>query len=173
MVTYIPAGQTLTAGTLNASFQVGQLVFRATRDTAQSIATSTVATTANALSWETINYDDLTGWSSGDPTRYTPPVAGWYMCTGAGSFASSTAGVVRGVGWLTNGSLPDASGARPHATTAFASAALTAEARSVPFEFNGTTDYVELAPFQDTGGALNTATGSVRPYIAVYYVAPS
>ncbi|MGA5669022.1 hypothetical protein ACPCTG_26505 [Streptomyces pseudogriseolus] len=152
---------------------IGRLVFAATRDTAQSISSGLVPDTANALRWETITLDLLGGWAAGTPNRYRPTIPGWYRCEGAASLAANTTGGIRGIGWMLNGSLPAASGARPQVASAYSSATVTMSARGLPLLFNGSTDYLELAPFQNTGAALDTATGSIRPYIAVYYVGPA
>lgn len=166
-------GQRLTANRANSGFLIGRLVFFASRDVAQSITDGgTTGDPANALSWDNIILDNLGGWSSGQPTRYTPTIAGWYQLTGSVGFAASASGTRRGASWLVNGSLPVAGTATPHANTP-ASIQLTAEARTLPVQLNGSTDYVQLAPFQNTGAALNTDTGSRRPYIAIYYAGPS
>jgi hypothetical protein len=165
-------GQRATGDRMNDSMAIGRLLFFAARDTTQSIADSTVGTTANALSWDNVLLDSLTGWSAGTPTRYTPPEAGWYLLTGEGGFAASAAGARRGISWLVNGALPVAGTSVAHANTP-TSQTLTVPARTLPVQFNGTTDYVELAPFQNSGGALNTGTGSLRCHIAIYYAAPS
>ncbi|MEU3161962.1 hypothetical protein ACPCAJ_20995 [Streptomyces griseoincarnatus] len=149
------------------------MVFAATRDATQSISSSLVPETGNAMRWETVTLDLLGGWDAGTPNRYQPTIPGWYRCEGAASLAPNTTGGIRGVGWLQNGSLPAASGARPHVASAYSNATVTMSARSLPLLFNGSTDYLELAPFQNTGAALDTATGSIRPYIAIYYAGPA
>ncbi|RKN61855.1 hypothetical protein D7231_31780 [Streptomyces klenkii] len=148
-------------------------MFFAARDAAQSMTSSSVGASSNALSWDNVSVDVLGGWAIGNPTRFTPTIAGWYQLAGAASFNASTGGTVRGVSWLVNGSLPVAATARDHATTAIANTSLTAMARTLPVQLNGSTDYVELAPFQDSGSALDTATGSTRPYVAVFFAGPA
>jgi hypothetical protein len=166
-------GQRLTADRLNAGFAIGRLVFKAYRDTAQSISNSTVGTTANALSWDSVELNTLGGWSASLPTRFTPPIAGWYALTGEAAFAGDSApGSRRGATWLVNGAVAAAGTSVGFEGTITADESMTSGARALPVELDGT-EYVELAPFQDSGAALNTATGSLRPHIAVYYVGPS
>lgn len=163
----------VTADEYNAGFLIGRLVFFASRDTAQGISSGgTSGSAADALSWDNVIIDELDGYDSGSPTRYTPPIAGWYSLTGGAGFAASTGGTYRGVSWLVNGSLPVAGTNKPVAA-ATASTTVTVTARDLPVELNGSTDYVQLAPFHNSGSSLNTTTGSVRPYIAIYYAAPA
>lgn len=166
-------GQTGTDAVFNGGFMIGRLVFFATRDTTQSISSGLVPDTANALRWETVSLDLLDGWDAGTPNRYRPTIPGWYRCEGAAGLAANTTGGIRGIGWLRNGSLPAASGARPQVASGYSNATVTVDARALPLLFNGSTDYLELAPFQNSGAALDTATGSIRPYVAVYYAGPA
>jgi hypothetical protein len=164
-------GQRLTGDRFNAAAAIGRLVFFAARDAAQSIADSTVGTTANALSWDNVILDLLGGWSAGSPTRYTPTEAGWYQLTGEAGFAGSASGARRGSSWLVNGALPVAATSVTHANTP-TNQTLSVPARNLPTDLDGSSDYVELSPFQNTGGALNTGTGSLRCHIAIYYAGP-
>jgi hypothetical protein len=51
------------------------------------------------------------------------------------------------------------------------SGALTVDARSIP-RLMAVGDYVELIAGQNSGQALDTATGSYRPYISITYSGP-
>lgn len=167
------AGQRAHVDEQNAAALIGRLVFVAYRTTAQAIATSTVGTAANALSWDLVDMDLLGGWSAGLPTRFTPPIAGWYFMDGGASFAGSAGGTMRGSSWLKNGAVTVGATNRTQ-TGAFGAGNITgADARQYASEFNGTTDYVELAPFQDSGGNLNTSTGSLSPSAIITYGGPS
>lgn len=170
MVSIVQPGQTLTADRLNSGFLVGMLIFRATRDTAQSISTNTNPVTSNALSWETIELDDLAGWSASNPTRYTCKRAGWYELGGDISVEGSTGGTVRGAAWLINGTLAQAGhGTRVTATPTNVVTVLAARALCVPLAVG---DYVELVPVQNSGTALNTGTGGGRPSMNATYKRP-
>ncbi|MHA4819322.1 hypothetical protein ACXZ65_33790 [Streptomyces aculeolatus] len=170
MVNIVQPGQQLTAARLNAGFMVGMLLFRATRDTAQNITSGNNPLGANALAWETIEVDDLGGWASATPTRYTCRLAGWYELSGDVGFESRTAGTVRGVGWFLNGSLMQAGhGTRVTATPTAIATVVAARTVNLPLNPG---DYVELIPVQNAGAALATTTGGGRPSMNVTYKRP-
>jgi hypothetical protein len=170
-------GQRLTANRLNSALLIGRLVFSAYRDVGQSISNTTVGETVNALSWDNVAYDVLGGWSAATPTRYRPPIAGWYRVTGTASLQGATGGnpVLRGASWRLNGGLPPAATTRPWISTVgtIPDTYLAFAAPDLPLQCNGSTDYIELCPFQNSGGAVSTATGSTRPSISIYYAAPA
>lgn len=172
MTTFQPlaAGQRLTAEELNLNLMIGCTVFRAYRTTAQSI-TSGAETAANALSWNQIDLDRLSAGAL-NTTRWTCPTAGWWTVSGSISFNGSTAGSQRDAAWFVNGSLITAGRSRTFAETSIANTPLTVEARSLPVQL-AVGDYVELIPVQNTGGAIDTATGSNTPYMAVTYSGPN
>jgi hypothetical protein len=176
-VTFPPVvlpGQRLTADRVNAGFAIGLTVFVAYRDAAQSLsAGQTIGVAADALQWDNVELNLIGGWSASLPKRFTPPIAGWYRLEGGCGFVASGAGNVRGTSWRQNGDLPEAATSRSIYNTIPASPTPVINATSIPLEFNGSTDYIELCPFQDGGGALNTATGSNRPYINITYCGPS
>lgn len=164
-------GMIMTDDRLDSAALSGRLVFRATRDTSQSISNSSAGNpdAANALAWETVDVDDLGGWSSGSATRYTCQLAGWYRVDAKASFNASTASVARTLGIYLNGTLVPAGHFRnaivpsntSHSLTGFITLPLVAG------------DYVQMAPGQDSGGALNTATGGVRPLIEITFARPA
>lgn len=167
---YFRSGQIVTSGTLNAMGRVGQVVFSATRDTAQSIADTAAgnAAAAGALSWETIEQDDLGGWASGSPTRYTVQTAGWYELSGGIGFASNATGS-RTCAWAVNGTIVDGC----HAQRLSANAATTHHQNAVTRTVDlAVGDYVELWAGQSSGAALNTTTGGPRPSVCIKYVRP-
>jgi hypothetical protein len=168
--TEVYPGKRATADLINAIAAIGRTMFVAFRDASQSISDGTNPDAANAISWDNIESDLLGGWSASQPTRWTPPIAGRYMLTGGVAFMASTAGTTRGASWLVNGSVVAGSTARP--VISVSNEVCTAEARSLPVELDGD-DYVQLVAIQETGGALNTATASNRPFISVTYVGPS
>jgi hypothetical protein len=168
------AGQRAHVDEQNAAALIGRLVFVAYRTVAQAIASGTVGDAANALSWDLVDLDILGGWSASNPTRFTPPIAGWYQMDGAGSFAATaTASQIRGASWLINGSVVVGATNRSQVDNPIANQISSVDARQFAHEFNGTTDYVELAPFQNTGANLNTSTGSLSPSIVLTYGGPS
>ncbi|MFD8075799.1 hypothetical protein ACFV3E_24480 [Streptomyces sp. NPDC059718] len=161
------AGQTITAGGLNLSDLIGRDVFKATRDTNQSISSNATPQAANVLSWETVELDLLAGWSASSPTRWTCPIAGWWKLAGAVAFnGTATTGNVRGCGWFVNGAMPNGGQARLAASPPNVVSSANARTLSLALAVG---DYIELAPSQDTGSALLTATGSPRPYISISF----
>jgi hypothetical protein len=173
-------GNDVTGNRINSALLIGRAVFVAFRDNAQSISHTTVGETVNALSWDNVALDLLGGWSAANPSRYAPPIPGWYRCVGSGSIDQWTGQAaapnnvpLRGVSWRQNGGLPPAATHRAQVTTALGQVYLTAMAPDLTLLFNGTTDYLQLCPFQNSGQAINTATGSVRPSIAIHYAGPA
>lgn len=167
-------GQRLTATVLNSGLLIGRLVFAAYRDAEQQISSATVGQAADALAWDNVAVDALGGWSAAQPTRYQPPIAGWYKVTGTVSLQSATGGnpVLRGASWRLNGSLPPAATTRPWVGGG-GTTYLSFAAPDLPLQCNGTSDYLELCPFQNSGAPVPTATGSTRPSIAIYYAGPA
>lgn len=165
-------GNRATAGLLNSGFLIGRAVFVAFRDAAQSITSTTVGETSNALAWDNVELNVLGGWAPGTPSRYTPPIAGRYGITGSASFVANGTGNVRGCSWRQNGSLPAGATFRNVYNTVPGSPVPTFDAIPLNLEFDGSSDYIELCPFQDGSGALNTATGSNRPSIRITYEGP-
>ncbi|MFC9847799.1 hypothetical protein ACFWFF_01615 [Streptomyces sp. NPDC060223] len=161
-------GMVMTADRLNSAALVGRVVFLATRDTAQSVPNSTDGNPvlSNAMIWESITLDDLGGWAAGSPTRYTCQLAGWYHLNGGISYAFNATGL-RAACWFESGALvPGGHGARSQATSGAGVAAVNA--RSIPVLL-GVGDYIELAPGQNSGAALNTSTASARPHMSITF----
>ncbi|MFJ5259083.1 hypothetical protein ACIQAC_01230 [Streptomyces sp. NPDC088387] len=164
-------GMIVTEARANSAALVGRTVFRATRDANQSISTSASANPdiANALSWETIGVDDLGGWSSGSATRYTCQLAGWYKIQAKAGFNASVSGTARTLGIFITGGL--APGGHFRTATTFTNTTHTRDGFLTALL--GVGDYVQIAPGQDTGGALNTATGGIRPTLEIEFARPA
>lgn len=166
------AGQRVTAGALDFALMAGVTVFRAYRAAAQSIS-SGAESVANALVWDAIGLDLLSGWSAGTPTRWTCPVAGWWTLSGSISINGNSGGSNRDAVWFVNGSIITAGRARTFAETSIsATLAITVEARTLPVQL-AVGDYVQLIPAHNIGAAEVTATGSAAPYMAVTYSGPA
>lgn len=157
------AGEKITAARLNLIADPPLLV-------AQQIVVQTLANitwAAITMTGETI--DSLNGHStSTNPSRYTPSTAGYYEVEGQVAFAASTAGD-RGAQIRKNGATID--GAHYGAQRAMAgvgSFSGIARCGAVVF-LNGTTDYIELYGYQDSGGNLNTyyTAGFTASYMKV------
>lgn len=163
------AGMRLTATRMNDASMIGAQVFLADRATAQSIPTGGDAA-ANACNWDDIQFDLLGGWVSGSPTRWTAPRSGRWTLAGGIGFDASTGGTTRECVWYVNGSAIGMGRARSFGNT-MASVPVTVEARTLPVQL-AMGDYVELVPAQNSGAALNLATGSYRSYMSVTYSGP-
>ena len=164
-------GQLGTADAFNRGFLIGRVVFYATRAAAQSITTG-APDPANALAWDTVDLNLLTGWDAGAATRWTCPLAGWWTLAGGVSFNASTSGTIRESAWYRNGSLVTGGRSRPVVSSAITGASLTVAVRTIPILL-AVGDYIQLVPGQDTGGALNTATGSAVPFMSATYSGPA
>lgn len=115
----------------------------------QSVANNSVAT---PLTWDT-EVVDTHGWhsTSSNTSRITPNVAGWIELTAIIHFAGNSTGRRAAVVKL-NGGTANYGEIKAAGSASGVSAFVTRE-----IEVNGSTDYVEAFPFQDSGGALNTA----------------
>lgn len=160
-----------TAEQFNAGFLIGRLIFFAKRAAAQSISTGgTAGSSSSALSWDSVEVDVLTGWSSSSATRYTAQITGWYTCTGMTSFASSATGSYRGNSWLLNGAAQTGGTSKPVVSTVTGTA-VAVTAVTLPIQLDAG-EYVQLAPFHNSGSNLDTDTGVRASSIGIYYVAP-
>ena len=164
------AGMKLTGTRLNDAAMIGATVFLANRSTAQSIPNGGDAA-ANACIWDDVNLDLLGGWVSGSPTRWSVPRTGWWQLAGAVAFDASAGGTTRECVWYVNGGAIGMGRARTFGNT-MSAVPVTVEARTLP-QLLTAGQYVELVPAQNSGGALNLATGSYRSYIAITYAGPA
>jgi len=122
--------------------------FSANTVTAQSFPNSTYTKVQiNVETFDTnSNYDPTTNY------RFTPTVAGYYQINGNVSFVGAAAGYARvaiyknGGDWIQGSGIPNNTQIGGQATV------------SSVISFNGTTDYVELYAWQNSGGALTLQT---------------
>lgn len=164
-------GMAMTADRLNDNNRIGAVVFVANRNSNQSISSGS-DTVANAISWNEIELDVDGGWDAGDPTRWTAQEAGWYMAQGATGFNAATGGSFREAVWYVNGALASRSRSGLYfATGSVPNTAMAIPGRDFP-RLMEAGDYIELIAAQNSGSALNSATGSVRPHISITYVGP-
>lgn len=127
----------------------------------QSVANNSVAT---ALTWDT-EVEDTHGWHSttSNTSRITPTVAGWIEVIAFIHFAGNTTGRRAAVLKLNAGS-PNYGEIKAATSASGVSSSVTRQ-----YEVNGTTDYVEVFGFQDSGGALNTAD-TTNTYVAARWL---
>jgi hypothetical protein len=145
---------------------VGGAPFAMMRQTSAQSLTNGAGTN---ITFDTADFDNYDGHSTSlNTSRYTAQVAGIYQLGGGVCFAANTAG--RRGGWfLKNGSIIAGSEA---ITTTTASATCDVPMR-VTFVSLAVTDFVELAAFQDSGGALNTSVASAQqhPTMTIRWIA--
>lgn len=104
-------------------------------------------------------------WSAGSPSRVTAPWTGWYDCKGAAEFAANASGR-RVLGLRVNGVDPPVRVASQTSGSGTNPIHLQAAATL----YLGAGDYVELAAFQNSGGALNVTASSFSPCLEVVYL---
>jgi hypothetical protein len=141
---------------------LGGYIVRCYRSTAQSINNGAWT----AISFDTEQFDPYNLHdNSVNPTRITLPTVAKYLCVGQANFVSSVAGAVRGVSVRRNG----VSYLGAYYVAPIGGGNETAMPTSVIIETTAANDYIELCVYQDSGGALNTATfGSQNPALAIY-----
>jgi hypothetical protein len=92
-------------------------------------------------------------------SRFTPTVAGYYQITGQVAFTGSSTGY-SGSAIYKNGSAVAYGSVCPNNTSLGGQTTVT----SIIY-FNGSTDYVELYGWQNSGGSLNTQATSGQNYL--------
>lgn len=124
------------------------------RAAAHPVPNNTIAT----IPMDTQDFGSGGGWAvSPNPTRYTPTVAGIYLVLGGIGYAANTTGI-RTAQFGKNGtSIPGTQGKIMPVTGGIATGVA---ARATLVSMNGTTDYLELIGFQNSGADLNTSTES-------------
>ncbi len=133
------SGQVLTAAELNAFTNITaleQTQYSVPNTTVTVIDFGTGTTMVDPSNW----HDEGT-----NPSRVTPTVAGLYRCFAKWEFQTSIADVVT-ASFLVNGSEPEGCEFSLAGTNVRGSMS-----NEFFFELNGSTDYVELEFYQDTG----------------------
>jgi hypothetical protein len=124
------------------------------------------AVTFNFVEVETVNM-----WDAAAPTRIKPTVAGWYVGTYGGSFQSNTTGV-RQIDILKNG-ITTTTTMRVKFDGYSSGPSVD---RGITFieQFNGTTDYIEVFIFQNSGIALSIDVTAIeqQPDVVLRFLAP-
>ncbi|MFI1021257.1 hypothetical protein [Streptomyces olivaceus] len=164
------AGMRTTADRLYDTDLIGRLAFLGYRNTNQAIATGESA--ANAMQWDNVPLDVLSGWDPARPSRWTCPRAGWWTLQGAVAFNASSSGTVRECCWYVNGGLVVMGRSRPINSSSIVASYLTVDARSLP-RLLAVGDYVELVPAHNASGSIDTATNSPAPYMTITYSGPA
>lgn len=140
-------------------FLVNPPMIRLRKTTTQSIANNTFV----AVSWDFVEIENTNMWDAAQPTRLKPSVPGWYVGSCGFSFNGNVTGHREMNVWK--------NGATDHSNDfnmirvggeGYANASWTTVSRGNIFiePFNGTTDYVEMYVYQNSGGSLGIQFGS-------------
>lgn len=124
---------------------------------------SVASVSSLAVQWTSTSWDTKALFSSGSNTRLTARSSGKWLAWGYVEFANNTTAGLRRVTIRANGGTTLAGQDGPPSvgtTTTFLNV-------TAPFSTNGG-DYVELIPFQDSGGAINLNNAS----FAIFRVSP-
>lgn len=151
----VPTASNMNAGIESAlAFLLSPPRCKVYNSAAQSIGSGAFA----ALTWDTEEIDsDAMHSTSSNTSRLVCQTAGTYLLSGSISWASSSAGVRRGARWLKNGASSNTQVMIVPPGTGTAGVP-TVHAPTVMMPL-AVSDYVELAGYQDTGGALSTVAG--------------
>lgn len=137
---------------------------RVYRNSAQSIATSTIT----SISFNTEVDDPWNMWASGTPTVITAPLDGVYVCNATAIFAASNLGTYREANIEIDGTVR----ARQRPTVTYSNSQSTwLNVSMIATLVKGGT--IGLSVAHDTGSALNAATVTQFPYLAVTYLGPA
>jgi hypothetical protein len=154
------AGETVTAALLNTELRDALLwlltppYLHVYQTAVQIIATSTVT----ALTFPGELVDTISGHSTSvNTSRYTPNVAGKYLCLGHAAYDASTG--ERYAQFRKNGTAVTGSGYAGY--DAFASGFAHNSALAIAtIDVNGSTDYIELWTAQNSGASVGTDSGA-------------
>lgn len=134
----------------------------------QNVTTSTVT----PISWNFVEAETDDMWNSAQPTRIKPSTPGWYVGTTGMSFDSNSTGyremLVRKNGTTSETLLRVKISAFPGGQTSVARGNVFLE------QFNGTTDYIEVNVWQNSGSTLAILYDSTQyqPDVLLRWVAP-
>lgn len=146
-----------TAAYLNSvrdaiNFLLNRPVAFLTQGTVQSLPSSAWA----AVTYDQSGVDTYGGHSNTtNPSRYTAQVAGWYSVGGGASTAANATGQ-RGAAVARNGTRVQGGAAMSQAASALSPTVPTPPTLA----YLNVGDYLEIDAYQNSGGALNTASSS-------------
>lgn len=129
-----------------------------------SVATSLNSGTYTKVAFQTEEFDTNNSYDSATNSRFQPNVPGYYQINAAVGHAPASGNEVTAL--YKNGAIYK-KGAQILTTSPNGVASLVVNCLVY---LNGSSDYVEIYTFQNTGGALNTATGVEFTYFQGYLV---
>lgn len=118
------------------------------------MATYNIATGLTApIPWDFVEVETVDFWNAADPTKIKPSVPGWYVGSAGVSWDSNSTGY-RETDVRKNNSATER--ILRSKTDAWDDSSQTVTSRGHVFltSFNGTTDYIEITAWQNTGSAL-------------------
>jgi hypothetical protein len=128
-------------------------MIRLRKTTNQNFTTATFA----MVSWDFVEIENTNMWDATTPTRIKPSVPGWYVGTVGWSFNGNVTGL-REMNIYKNGLIDPTTNPNMirNMGQGYANASWTNVSRGNVFleQFNGTTDYVEMQLFQNSGVTL-------------------
>ncbi len=127
---------------------------RLVQQSAQGLADNTLNMIQFGTSSEVLDSHNAHSESTNN-TRVTPPVAGWYDIRGCVVFAGLTSTAVFSETYLRKNGTTAIEGAGRENGSGAGTGTHSRQCQALVY-FNGTTDYVELAARQDSGGAGTT-----------------
>ncbi|PJN22427.1 hypothetical protein [Kitasatospora sp. CB02891] len=135
----------------NGTFLTNPPLFVGTQSTVQSVPNSTWT----ALALDTTQTDLYGGHSNTtNSSRYTAQVTGWYTVCGTAAYVPNSTGFRTARIQVNGAAIPGAETYGPNNGTA--ESVIVTPTRDVYLTAN---DYVEVASWQNSGGALNTSVG--------------
>jgi hypothetical protein len=125
--------------------------FSAYQSSSQSVATNT----ATKVQIQTKEFDTNSCFDATTNYRFTPTVAGYYQISGAVNFASTTSG---------NSSVSIYKNGSEFKRFSQITSSILGINGSALIYFNGTTDYIELYCYQQSGSSVSTNASAVSTY---------
>jgi hypothetical protein len=136
------AGTVMVSGNMPA--------FSAYLTAAQGFSNSTFS---QMVGW-TKNFDTATAFNAGSNGRFIPQVAGYYQINGQVAFGSASTGFAQIAIYKNGGQF--STGSTMSNNTAVGAMCMVSDV----IYLNGSTDYVELWVWQNSGGSISTQSGS-------------
>jgi hypothetical protein len=138
------------------TFMMNPPMVRLRRVTTQNISNNTTT----AISWDFVEVETENMWDASQPTRIKPSTPGWYIGQCGMAFAASNTGQ-RELNVRKNNSTT--SMRVNHKAYDFGSIYTVGNRGNVFLEqFNGTTDYIEMTVFQNSGGTLAVLADTIE-----------
>lgn len=140
-------------------FMMNPPMVRLRKTSSQTFGTGVFA----SVSWNFVEIEVTNMWDAAFPHRITPSVPGWYVGSCGWSFQGNVNGL-REMNVYKNGNVDPATDYNMIRSMGqgYASANWTSVSRGNVFleQFNGTTDYIEMVLFQNSGSTLSMQTNT-------------